>query len=126
VLSFVQVSFTRFSKYCYFSCSLKLLNIFVLQQECAKGIKTLALLARSKQINKINKLLFKHGRTVNVRASCAGGREFVSQRPDKSYTALQTVRHRFNIYAGSCATFALWRVDGHSQLVTRFGIIQRV
>jgi len=37
--------------------------------------------------------------TVNVRASCAGGREFESQRPAKSYTVLQTVRHRFNIYA---------------------------
>jgi len=31
---------------------------------------------------------------------CAGGREFESQRPTKSYIALQTVRHRFNIYAG--------------------------
>jgi len=28
----------------------------------------------------------------------AGGREFESQWPAKSYTALQTVRHRFNIY----------------------------
>jgi len=27
--------------------------------------------------------------------SCAGGREFESQRPAKSYTALQAVRHRF-------------------------------
>jgi len=27
--------------------------------------------------------------------------------PAKSYTALQTVRHRFNIYAGSCVTLAL-------------------
>jgi len=35
--------------------------------------------------------------TVNARASCAGGREFKSQRPAKSYTALQTVRYRFNI-----------------------------
>jgi len=45
--------------------------------------------------------------TVNARASCAGDREFVSQRPAKSYTALQTVRHRVNIYAGSCVALAL-------------------
>jgi len=37
------------------------------------------------------------GWTVNVHASYAGGQEFVSQKPAKSYTALQTVRHRFNI-----------------------------
>jgi len=35
-------------------------------------------------------------------ASCAGGREFESQRPTISYTSLQTARHRFNIYAGNC------------------------
>jgi len=29
------------------------------------------------------------------------GREFESQRPAKSYTVLQTVRQRFNIYASS-------------------------
>jgi len=45
---------------------------------------------------------FKYGRTVNAHVSCAGGREFESQRLAKSYTALQTVCHRFNIYAGSC------------------------
>jgi len=41
---------------------------------------------------------------------------------------LQTVRHRFNIYASSCVALALWRVDGHRQLVTRFGVklIRRV
>jgi len=53
------------------------------------------------------------GLTVNARASYAGGREFVSRRPVKSYTAFQTVRHRFNIYAGSCFALALWRGDGH-------------
>jgi len=58
--------------------------------------------------------------------SCAGGREFVSQRPAKSYTALQTVRHRFNINAGSCVALAMWRGDGHRQIVTRFGVIRRV
>jgi len=50
---------------------------------------------------------YNNCRTVNTRASCAGGREFVSQRPAKSYTALQTVRHRFNIYAGSYVALAL-------------------
>jgi len=39
---------------------------------------------------------------------------------------LQTVHHRFNIYTGSCVTLALWRGDGHRQLVTRFGVIRRV
>jgi len=37
----------------------------------------------------------------------AGGREFVFQRLAKYYTALQTVRHRFYIYAGSCVALAL-------------------
>jgi len=46
-------------------------------------------------------------RSVNARASWAESRELESQRPTKSYTALQTVRHRFNIYAGSCAALAL-------------------
>jgi len=45
-------------------------------------------------------------------ASCAGGREFESQRPAKSDAALQTIRHRFNIYASSCVALALWRGDG--------------
>jgi len=45
--------------------------------------------------------------------SYAGSREFVSQRPAKSYTALQTVRHRFNIYRSSCVALALWCRDGH-------------
>jgi len=40
--------------------------------------------------------------TVNARASCARDQEFVSQRPLKSFIALQMVRHLFNIYAGSC------------------------
>jgi len=44
----------------------------------------------------------------------------------KSYTALQTVRHRFNIYASSCVALALWRGDGHRQLVTRFGVIRQL
>jgi len=38
----------------------------------------------------------------------------------------QTVRHHFNIYAGSCVALALWRGDGHRKLVTRFGVIRRV
>jgi len=40
---------------------------------------------------------------INAHVSCAGGREFVSQKPAKSHAALQMVRHRFNIYPGSCA-----------------------
>jgi len=39
---------------------------------------------------------------------------------------LQTVRHRFNVYAGSCVALALWRRDWHRKLVTRFGVIRRV
>jgi len=35
---------------------------------------------------------------------------------------LQTVRHRFNIYAGSSVALALWRGYGHRKLVTRFGV----
>jgi len=56
-------------------------------------------------------------RTVNARASCAGGWEFESQKLAKSCTALQMVCHRFNIYAGSCVAFALWRGEGHRRLV---------
>jgi len=61
----------------------------------------------------------------NARASCASGREFISQRLAKSYTALQTVCHLFNIYASSSVALALWRGDGYRQLVTRFGVIRR-
>jgi len=64
--------------------------------------------------------------TVYVCASCEGGRKFESQRPAKSYTALQTVRHRFNIYGGSCVALAQWRGDGYRKLVTRFGVTRRV
>jgi len=46
--------------------------------------------------------------------------------PVEPYTALQTVRHRFSIYVSSCVSLALWRGDGHHQLVTRFGLIRRV
>jgi len=49
--------------------------------------------------------------------------EFESQRTAKSYTALQTAHHRFNIYAVSFVALALWRGDGHRKLVTRFGEI---
>jgi len=54
---------------------------------------------------------------INERASCAGVREFESHWPTKSYTALQTVRHCFNIYAGSCVALTLWRGNGHHKLV---------
>jgi len=46
------------------------------------------------------------GRTGNAHAWCAGGME-LNLEPTKSYTALQTVRHRFNIYASSCVALAL-------------------
>jgi len=51
--------------------------------------------------------------TVIACASCARSREFESQRPAKSYTGLQTVRHRFNIYASCCVALALWCADGY-------------
>jgi len=44
----------------------------------------------------------------------------------KFKTALQTVRHRFNIYTSSCVALALWRGDGYRILVARFGVIQWV
>jgi len=44
----------------------------------------------------------------------------------KSYSTLQMVRYRFNIYAGSWVALALWRGDGHRKLVTRFfSVIRR-
>jgi len=43
-----------------------------------------------------------------------------------TYTTLQTVRHRFNIYASSCVALALWCGVGYRTLVTRFGVIRRV
>jgi len=46
--------------------------------------------------------------------------------PAKSYTALQTIRYRFNIYVSSCVALALQRGDGHRKLVTRFSVIRRV
>jgi len=50
--------------------------------------------------------------------------ESTNPRLVKCFTAEQTVRHRFNIYASSCATVC--RGDGHCKLVTRFGVIRRV
>jgi len=43
--------------------------------------------------------------------------------PAKSCTALQTVRHRFNIYAGSCVALTLCHGDRNRKLVTRFGVM---
>jgi len=34
----------------------------------------------------------------------------------KSYTTLQTVRHRFNIYAGNSVTLPSWRYDAEISL----------
>jgi len=48
----------------------------------------------------------------------AGGREFVSQKPVKSYAVLQTVRHRFNIYAGTAVL--PWRYDTEMGTPTRY------
>jgi len=47
----------------------------------------------------------------------------LNPRPAKSYTALQTVRHHFNIYASGCVAIALWCGVGHHKLVLCFGII---
>jgi len=55
--------------------------------------------------------------TIDARALCAWGLKFKS-RPAKSYTALQTVRHRSNIYASSCVASAQWRGDGYRKLDT--------
>jgi len=44
----------------------------------------------------------------------------------KSYIALQTIRHRFNICSSSCVALALWHGNGHRKLITRFGVIRRV
>jgi len=63
---------------------------------------------------------------VTFTVSCAGCREFESQRPAKYNTTLQTARHRFNIYANNSVTLALWRGDGHRKLVTHFRVIRRV
>jgi len=65
------------------------------------------------------------GRAVNTCASCTGGLEFKTWTA-KSCTVLQTVHHRFNIYAGSCVALALCHGDGHRKLVTPFAVIQRV
>jgi len=47
-------------------------------------------------------------RTVSIRDTFAGDREFKYQRTAKPYTALQTVRYRFsNIYTSSCVALAL-------------------
>jgi len=70
--------------------------------------------------------MIKHFPSFNARASCAGGREFESQWPVKPYTALQTVRHRFNIYVSRYVALAPWRGDGDRKLVTRFDVTRRV
>jgi len=48
-----------------------------------------------------------------------GVRMVWSSNPEsaKSYKALQTVWHRFNIYASSSVALALWRADGHRKLM---------
>jgi len=48
-------------------------------------------------------LMFERSTVAKLKAF-AGRREFKSQRPAKSYTALQTVHYRFNIYASCCVT----------------------
>jgi len=50
----------------------------------------------------------KEGRELTVSVSCAGGREFESHRPTKSYGS-----PRLNIYTGSCVALTLWRVYCH-------------
>jgi len=59
-----------------------------------------------------------NGRVVNGVLSNFG--------PAETYTPLQPVLHRFNIYASSCVALVLsCRGDKPRELVTRFGIIQR-
>jgi len=52
---------------------------------------------------------FKTASMAERLASMPRVREVCSSNPvpAKSYTALQTVRHRFNIYADSCVALAL-------------------
>jgi len=57
---------------------------------------------------------------ANARASCAEGRKFETQRSAKSYTALQTARHCFNIYAGSCVALAVGTMTRRWVLPTRY------
>jgi len=47
----------------------------------------------------------------NARASWSGGLELKS-RTGQILQALQTVRHRFDIYTSSCVALVLWRGDG--------------
>jgi len=51
-------------------------------------------------------------------------RQVESQTDQISCTTLQTVNHRFNVYASSCVALVLCRGDGHCKLVTRFGVIR--
>jgi len=54
------------------------------------------------QYSKFRFIYLFNGQTVNGRASYVG-MESTNPRPDKSYTALQTADHRFNIYASTVA-----------------------
>jgi len=56
--------------------------------------------------------------------SYRNGTHWVIFLSSKLNTALQTVHHCLNIYAGSCVALVLWREDEHRKLVTRFGIIR--
>jgi len=51
---------------------------------------------------------------------------FGVQISDRPNLIQRCKRHRFNIYASSCVALALWRGDGHRQLVTCFGEIRSV
>jgi len=69
-------------------------------------------------ISKCNMSPYLESQTINVSASV---REIWSSnpRPSKSYAALQTARHHFNIYASTIVHVLPWRyvTDGHRQLV---------
>jgi len=60
------------------------------------------------------------------RASCCAEVWRSNPVSTKSYTALQTVRHRLKTYGSSFDVSALWRGNGHRKLVTRFGVIRRL
>jgi len=54
-----------------------------------------------------------------TRMPCVRGVWSSNPGPTISYTALQTVCHRFNIYTSSCVALALWRGTGHRYTLRR-------
>jgi len=61
----------------------------------------------------------KHSKVLSCFLVCGRSGVRIPDRP-----CVQTVRHRFNIYASSCVALVLWRGVGHYKLVTRFIILR--